>query len=64
VDAFSRRLRRLRQARGWSQAALAERAALSRLQVIRIETGQQEPTLGVIRRLAKALRVKPGALLE
>jgi len=32
--------------------------------VTQIETMSQEPTLGVLEKLAKALRVKPGQLLD
>jgi transcriptional regulator with XRE-family HTH domain len=54
----------LRTERGWTQAELAARTGLSRLYIIKIETGQQDPTSSVIVRLAKALKVKPGALFE
>jgi transcriptional regulator with XRE-family HTH domain len=64
MDRMAKRLKDLRAARGWSQADLAARAGLSREYVARIETVRQEPTVGVIERLAKALKVKPGDLLE
>jgi transcriptional regulator with XRE-family HTH domain len=47
-----------------TQAELAKRARISRMHVIRIEGARQEPTLGVIERLAKALGVPVTALLE
>jgi transcriptional regulator with XRE-family HTH domain len=40
-----------------TQADLAEKAELSRGYLIRLEQGQQDPTLNVLRRLAKALKV-------
>ena len=61
---MAKRVKALRLDRGMTQAVLAKRARLSRLQIIRIETAQQEPTLGVIERLAKALKVRPAELLE
>jgi len=61
---MAKRLKTLRAARGWSQADLAERSGVSKVHIARIETSQREPTLGVIEKLASALRVKPGALLE
>jgi transcriptional regulator with XRE-family HTH domain len=51
-------LQRLRKARRWSQSQLAEKAGLSREYVTRIERGRQDPTLGTLERLAKALKVK------
>ena len=63
-EIFARRLKILRRRHGWSQRALAERAGISRTHLARIETRVMEPTLGIIEKLAKALRVRPGALLE
>jgi transcriptional regulator with XRE-family HTH domain len=64
VTSFPQRVRELRRAAGLSQAMLAERTGISRIHVIRIENAQQDPTLGIILRLATALKVKPGALFE
>ena len=64
IKRMAKRLKALRAARGWSQADLAERSGVSRVHIARIETAKMEPTLGVIEKLAKALRVKPGELLE
>jgi transcriptional regulator with XRE-family HTH domain len=47
-----------------TQVQLAARAGISRMLVIRIEAARQEPTLGVIEKLAKALKVRPAKLLE
>ena len=58
------RLKRLRAQRKLSQAGLAEKAGLSREYVARLELGQQDPTLGTLEKLAKALKVKVGRLLE
>ena len=57
-------LRRRRQAKGLSQAALARKARLSRVYVSNLEAGKYDPTLGVLQRLAKALGVPVTALLE
>lgn len=64
VDRVAKRLKRLRAERGWSQVDLAERSGVSREYIARIETVKQEPTIGVLEKLARALRVKPGELLE
>jgi transcriptional regulator with XRE-family HTH domain len=51
------RLRKLRKARQMSQAALAEKAHLTRVYVTRLEAGRQDPSLSTINALAKALGV-------
>ena len=58
------RVRALRKARKLSQAALAERAQLTRAYVTRLESGQQDPSLSTITALANALRVAPASLLR
>ena len=55
---MGKRLKKLREANGMSQAALAEKADLSRGYLIRLEAGRQDPTLGTLERLAKALDVQ------
>lgn len=52
------RIRRLRKERELTQAALARRAKLSRMHVIRIERDEISLTLDTLERIAKALRVK------
>ena len=47
-----------------SQADVAKASGVSREYIARLELGQQDPTLGTMRKLAKALRVKVGALAE
>ena len=58
------RLKRLRANRKMSQAALAEKSGVSREYIARLELGQQDPTLGTMQKLAKALKVAVGALVE
>ena len=58
------RIRRLRKAKGMSQAALARRAHLTRVYITQLEAGQQDPSLSTINALAKALGVPVTALLE
>ena len=57
-------VRRLRKKRGMSQQGLARRAGLSREYVARLETGQHNPSLGTLQKIAKALGVPVTALLE
>jgi putative transcriptional regulator len=47
------RLKVLRAERNWSQAALAERLAISRQSVNAIETGKYDPSLPLAFRIAK-----------
>ena len=58
------RIRTLREARGMSQGELAKRARITREYVNKLEAGRYDPTVGVLQRLAKALKVKVTELLE
>jgi transcriptional regulator with XRE-family HTH domain len=58
------KLKRIREAKGLSQTALARKARVSRAYVFRLEAGGSDPTVGVLQRLAKALGVPVTALLE
>jgi transcriptional regulator with XRE-family HTH domain len=58
------RLKRLREARGMTQQELADKAGISREHLARLEGARHDPTLGLLERLAKALRVKVARLLE
>ncbi len=58
------RLQRLRKNRGWTQQVLADKVGVSRVTVARIEIGNRRPSLELLERLAKALRVKVGELLK
>lgn len=62
--AFGERVRALRLKRGWSQEQLAEEADLNSVQVSHIERGANEPKLTTIIRLARALGVRVGKLIE
>lgn len=54
----------LRQAKGWSQEDLADEAGLHRTYVSGIERKVHNPTITVLERLAKALKLAPGRLLD
>ncbi len=58
------RLKALREKRGWTQAIFAEKAGYSREYIARLETGKHDPSLSTLEKLAKALRVKVGKLVE
>ena len=57
-------LRRVRLLKGLSQDALARKARITREYVNKLEAGRYDPTVGVLKRLAKALGVPVGELLE
>ena len=62
--AFGRRLREVRVDVGLSQDRLAERAGVHPTAIGRMERGGREPRLTTILRLARALSVQPGTLLD
>ena len=61
---FGNVIRRRRDASGLSQEALADRATIHRTYIGGIERGERNPTLTMIHRLARALRVSPTKLLD
>ena len=59
------RLRTLRRERRMTQEELAKKARVTRDYISQLETGLRDnPSLPVLRRLAKALGVSAGELLE
>jgi transcriptional regulator with XRE-family HTH domain len=64
VEKVASAVKRLREQRGLTQEELAARAGVTRSYLARLETGRHEPTLTMLERLAKALRVKPSRFLE
>ena len=63
-ERMATRLRLLRERRGLTQEQLAEKSGVSRTYLARLETGRQDPTLSTLEKLAKALGVKVGRLVE
>ncbi len=59
MDSVGARLNSARQARGLSIRALARLSTVSYTMVSYIENDQREPTVGLVRRLARALGVSP-----
>jgi len=64
VHQFPLVVRQLREARGWSQEELAERADLNRSFIGEIERGVATPSLATIGKLASGLELSPSSLLE
>ena len=57
-------LRRLRVAQGLSQEALAVDAGIDRTYVSRLERNMENPTVAVLERVARALKVDIAAFFE
>jgi transcriptional regulator with XRE-family HTH domain len=62
--ALARNVRSLRQARGWTLAALAARSGVSKGMVVELEQGRTNPSVATVSRLATALGVGVARLLE
>jgi transcriptional regulator with XRE-family HTH domain len=60
---LARNLVRLREERGWSQEELADQAGLHRTYVSGIERKVRNPTVLILERLAKALKVSASDLV-
>lgn len=58
------RVRDLRMKKGWSQRMLADHAQIEQAHLARIETGQVEPGVLVLERIAVALGVETYELLR
>lgn len=62
---FGERVRRLRREKDWSQDDLADRADIHRTYLSSLErTGARNPTIRVAQRIAAALGVSMGSLLD
>ncbi len=64
VTVFANNVRRLRKERGLSQEELAEAAGVHRTYIGMIERGEKNVTIYNIERIALALEVRPGSLLD
>lgn len=60
---FPRRLRRMREEHGWSQADLAARAGLQQSALSHYENATRRPSFANLRRLARALDVSTDYLV-
>jgi transcriptional regulator with XRE-family HTH domain len=63
LRALGKRVRELRQERGYSQEKLAELAGIHENHVRRIEGGTANPSYLVLLKLARALGTSPGDLV-
>ncbi|MEG3147279.1 helix-turn-helix transcriptional regulator [Sphingomonas sp. RT2P30] len=61
---FGLNVKRLRKQAGVSQESFADTAEIARSYMSDIERGVRNPTLQVVARIAQALGVSPGSLLD
>ena len=59
-----KRLRELRDAKGWTQQRFADASGVSQTFISELETGKKQPTVSVAIKLARALGVQLGELLR
>ncbi len=59
----ARNVKRIREARGLSQQAVADKAKIHRVYLAQIEGADYSPSLDVLDRIAKALKVTVGELV-
>jgi transcriptional regulator with XRE-family HTH domain len=64
VSSFGTAIRHLREAQGWSQELLAERADLNRSYIGELERGQAIPSLLTLKKLSIAFGVSLSYLLS
>jgi transcriptional regulator with XRE-family HTH domain len=63
-EVFARNLRKARHAKGLSQEALAHEAGIDRTYISALERGAYSATIVMVDKLATALEVDPGRLLQ
>ncbi|WP_153146388.1 helix-turn-helix domain-containing protein [Dechloromonas sp. H13] len=63
IHSFGRAVRELREAQGWSQELLAEKADLNRSYIGEVERGRAIPSLATAAKLASALELPLSGLL-
>lgn len=56
-------VKRLRQAKGWTQTRLSKESGVSQTYISELEAGKSNPTIPIVRKLAAALGVPVGTLL-
>lgn len=57
-------MKRLRKDRGWSQEELGDRAGLHRTYISQVERAVKSPTLAAVEKIAVALGVRVGELVD
>lgn len=59
-----RRIANLRRSKGWSQRMLADHAQIDHVHLARLELGQKEPGVIILKKIAAALEVPAWELLR
>lgn len=59
-----KKLKQFRVQLGWSQAELSNRSGVSQTYISELEAGEKNPTLPILRKLAKALDREPAELID
>jgi transcriptional regulator with XRE-family HTH domain len=62
--AFGKRVRKLREQRGWFQVDLAAHSGLGRVFISNLENGKHEPKLSTIKALADSFEMSMSRLLK
>ena len=63
-ERLARNLRRLRQEKGLSQESFAFEAQIHRTYISDLERGARNPTITIVEKLARTLKVSAGVLLD
>ena len=58
------KIAKLRKKKGWTQVVLAEKLNIQRSSLTRIELGNVNSTINMLRKIAKALDIKTSALID
>lgn len=61
---LARNLKQQRERVGWSQEQLGLEADIHRTYISDLERGARNPTIQIVERLAKVLKVRAGSLLD
>jgi len=64
MSALGANLREVRERLGLTQEEVAHRSGVHATEVSRMEAGKPDPQVSTLERLAKAVEVKPGQLLD
>lgn len=61
---MGKNIQRQRKARGWTQQMLADKVGTRQVWIAQIETGGHRPSLRMLEKIAKALKVPVARLLS
>ena len=63
-DTLGTRIRAAQKKKRLTQVQLAEAAGMTQAGLSGLESGRNEPTVATLRRIAEALKIRPGKLLD